>query len=111
MSALPHEPAPRPYADPHRVEAHEGPQTLAELRAALAVADPTGTELVKFNAKYDTAVFGSAQAAVLSDARRVLALRTRPEVQAAIAASLAGAERSAPVGDLWAYLERRDAAE
>ncbi|MFF3159458.1 hypothetical protein [Streptomyces sp. NPDC057910] len=110
MSALPHETPPRAYASPYRVEAHEGPQTLAEMRAALAVADPSGAELVAFNARYDAARFGTEQAAVLSDARRVLALRTRPEVHAAIAASLAGDE-AVPVAELWEYLERRDAAE
>ncbi|MGW2793620.1 hypothetical protein ACWC9H_27325 [Streptomyces sp. NPDC001251] len=110
MSALPHEQTPRAYADPHRVEAHEGPQTPAEMRAALAVADPTGTELARFSARFEAARFGVEQAAVLSDARRTLALRTRPEVHAATAAALAG-EESAPAADLWAWLARRDAAE
>ncbi len=111
MSALPHEPAPRPYADPHRVEAHEGPQTPAAMRAALAVADPTGTQLTLFNARFETARFGIEQERVLSDARRTLALRTRPEVQAAIETAITGSEPAAPAADMWAWLERRDAAQ
>ncbi|WP_030422852.1 hypothetical protein [Streptomyces sp. NRRL F-5065] len=107
MSALPHETPPRAYADPYRVEEWEGPQTLAELRAELALLGPA--EVVAFNAKLDAARFGEAQAAVISDARRLLALRTRPEVQAAIAASLAGETPTAPVADLYVYLESRDA--
>lgn len=107
MSALPHETSPRAYADPHRVEAHEGPQTPAEMRAALAVADPTGNELVLFNARFEAARFGAEQEAVLSDARRTLALRTRPEVHAAIQISLSG-EKTAPATDLWTFLESQD---
>ncbi|MGW1767172.1 hypothetical protein ACWCQL_24275 [Streptomyces sp. NPDC002073] len=109
MSALPHETPIRAYANPYRVELTEGPQTLAALRAELAVLDPT--ELVAFNAKLDAANFGAEQAAVISDARRLIALRTRPEVHAAIAASLAGTSDAAPVENLSAYLESRGAAE
>ncbi|WP_274565108.1 hypothetical protein [Streptomyces spiramyceticus] len=106
MRAMPHEPPARAYADPHRVEEWEGPQTLAELRAELALLGPA--EVVAFNARLDAARFGPAQAAVISDARRLLALRTRPEVQAAIAASLAGETVTAPVADLYAYVESRE---
>ncbi|MFJ8166550.1 hypothetical protein ACIRBY_37300 [Streptomyces sp. NPDC096136] len=109
MSALPHETPPRAYASPYRVEAHEGPQTLAALRAELAVVDPA--ELVAFNARLDTARFGAEQESVISDARRLIALRTRPEVLAAIAASLAGTSETAPVEELFAHLESRGAAE
>ncbi|MCY0961799.1 hypothetical protein [Streptomyces sp. H27-H5] len=108
MSALPHETPPRAYADPYRVEEWEGPQTLAALRAELAVVDPA--ELVAFNARLDAARF-TEQAAVISDARRLIALRTRPEVLAAIAASLAGTSEAAPVEELYAHLESRGAAE
>ncbi|MFD8146119.1 hypothetical protein [Streptomyces sp. NPDC059708] len=107
MSALPHETPPRAYANPYRVEAHEGPQTLAALRAELAVLDPA--ELVAFNARLDAARFGAEVTAVISDARRLIALRTRPEVLAAIAASLAGTSETAPVAALYTHLERRDA--
>ncbi|MFE9406814.1 hypothetical protein ACFYNY_34465 [Streptomyces sp. NPDC006530] len=79
------------------------------MRAALAVADPTGTELALFSARFEAARFGIEQDRVLSDARRFLALRTRPEVQAAIQSALTG-EETTPVDELWAWLERRDAA-
>ncbi|MFC9298506.1 hypothetical protein ACFTWH_27865 [Streptomyces sp. NPDC057011] len=109
MSAMPHETPSRAYASPYRVEEWEGPQTLAALRAELAVVD--AAELVAFNAKLDAARFGTEQAAVISDARRLIAIRTRPEIQAAIAASLAGTSDAAPVEELYAYLESRGAAE
>ncbi|MFE9484522.1 hypothetical protein ACFYNM_38820 [Streptomyces spororaveus] len=109
MSALPHDTPPRAYASPYRVEAHEGPQTLAALRAELAVVD--AAELVAFNAKLDAAKFGEEQSSVIADARRLIALRTRPEIQAAIAASLAGETDPAPVAELYTYLNRQGAAE
>ncbi|NWF30885.1 hypothetical protein HW130_32355 [Streptomyces sp. PKU-EA00015] len=108
MSALPHETPARAYANPHRLETDEGPQTLAELRAALALISPA--ELVAFNAKLDAARFGAAQAAVITEARHLVALRTRTEVQAAIAASLAGETQTAPVSDLYAFLEGKGSA-
>ncbi|MHC3394688.1 hypothetical protein ACLQ2E_35305 [Streptomyces lavendulocolor] len=106
MSALPHETPPRAYANPYRLEAWEGPQTLAELRAELALLSPA--EVVAFNARLDAAQFGAAQEAVISDARRLIALRTRPEIQAAVAASLAGETTTAPVADLYAFLESQE---
>jgi hypothetical protein len=108
MSALPHETPARAYDNPHRIEQAEGPQTLGELRAALAGISPA--ELVAFNARLDAARFGDAQAAVISEARHLVALRTRPEVKAAIAASLAGESQPAPVSDLYAFLSERDSA-
>ncbi|WP_409239967.1 hypothetical protein [Streptomyces sp. PA5.6] len=108
MSALPHEPSPQAYADAHRLEAHEGPQTLAELRAALAVVDPIA--LAAFNARFEAARFGREQADVLAAARRTVALATRPEVAAAVAASLAGTSQTRPADELWAYLDERDGA-
>lgn len=106
MSALPYEPAPA-YTDPHRLEAHEGPQTLAELRAALAVIDPA--TLTAFNAELDAARFAE-QAAIITKYRHVIALRTRPEVAAAVSASLDGTDDPRPVTELWAYLDRQDGA-
>ncbi|WP_175439171.1 hypothetical protein [Streptomyces vilmorinianum] len=104
MSALPHEnPAPA-YASPYRIEPHEGPQTLAELRAALAVID--SAELTAFNAKLDAATFGVEQTAVITEARHLVALRTRPEVQDAIRASLAGESELMTADDLWAELDK-----
>ncbi|MET9162064.1 hypothetical protein ABZX56_30450 [Streptomyces parvulus] len=106
MSALPHEPTPPTgYASASRLEAHEGPQTLAELRAALAVLDPA--TLAAFNAEHDAARFGEAQASVVTKYRQLLALRTRPEVTAAVTASLDGTDRPRPVEDLWAFLDSR----
>ncbi|WP_086800301.1 hypothetical protein [Streptomyces caniscabiei] len=106
MSALPHEPGPRPYADPHRLEAHEGPQTPAELRAALAMISPTA--LVAFNAEFDAARFGAPQAEVVAKYRRTVAFATRPEVTAAITASLDGTADARPVAELWDHLNRLD---
>jgi hypothetical protein len=104
MSALPHHtPAPA-YASPYRIEAHEGPQTLAELRAALALID--SAELTAFNARLDAARFGADQAAVITEARHLVALRTRPEVPAAVQASLDGATDLMHVDDLWAELDK-----
>lgn len=108
MSALPHENSPRAYADAHRLEAHEGPQTLAELRAALAVISPT--TLAAFNAELDAARFGAAQAEVISRYRRTVAFATRPEVAAAVAASLDGTADARPVDELWRHLDGRDSA-
>ncbi|MEV6654908.1 hypothetical protein [Streptomyces sp. NPDC051219] len=108
MSAQPHESPVAAYADPHRLEAGEGPQTLAELRAALAVIDPT--ELTAFNARLDAARFGAEQAAIIAEARHLVALRTRTEVQAAITAMITGTTEVAPVADLYAYLEGKGSA-
>ncbi|MEU9062414.1 hypothetical protein AB0D13_26995 [Streptomyces sp. NPDC048430] len=107
MSAQPHQPHP-PYADPYRVEPADGAQTLAELRAALALIDPA--ELVAFNAKLDASRFGVDQGQVITEARHLVALRTRPEVAAAVADSLAGRTETRPAADLFAYLEDQGAA-
>ncbi|MEU9703858.1 hypothetical protein [Streptomyces sp. NPDC047981] len=104
MGALPHKTPTPAYASPYRIEAHEGPQTLAELRAALAVINPA--ELVAFNAKLDAATFGFEQATVITEARHLVALRTRPEVQDAIRASLAGETDLMSTDDLWAELDK-----
>ncbi|MER7520642.1 hypothetical protein [Streptomyces sp. NPDC126499] len=106
MSALPHEPGPA-YANPYRIEAHEGPQTLAELRAALAVVDPA--ELVAFDARLQTARFGGEHHAVIAQARQLVALRTRPEVQDAIRAGLDGEAETMTVDDLFAELDKGSA--
>lgn len=85
MSALPHE-TPGAY-DPHRLPAGEGPQTLGELRAALARISPE--DLTTFDARMAAARLDEVPD-VISEYRHVWALRSRPEVAAAIAASLAG---------------------
>ena len=109
MSALPHEPTPQPYADPYRLEAHEGPQTPAELRAALAVISPAA--LVAFNAEFDAAKFGSpTQADVVAKYRRTVEFGRRPEVAAAIAASLDGTDEAMPIAEMWAYVDERNGA-
>ncbi|MFI8823894.1 hypothetical protein [Streptomyces sp. NPDC053431] len=103
MSALPHDPGPA-YAGPYRIEPEEGPQTLAELRAALAVIDTA--ELTAFNARLEAARFGREQEAVITEARHLVALRTRPEVRDAIRASLAGEAELMTVEDLYAELDK-----
>ncbi|MFF7178252.1 hypothetical protein [Streptomyces sp. NPDC008121] len=104
MSALPHQTPSPAYASPYRIEAHEGPQTLAELRAALALID--SAELTAFNARLDAARFGREQTAVITEARHLVALRTRPEVPTAVRASLAGETDLMHVDDLWAELDK-----
>lgn len=110
MSALPHPETPQAYSSPYRLEADEGPQTPAELRAALAVIDPA--ELSAFNARYDAERFGGkAQARVVTEYRHLVALRSRPEVQAAIAASLAGTSGAVPLESLRSTADVEDGAE
>ncbi|MEU8528139.1 MULTISPECIES: hypothetical protein [Streptomyces] len=108
MSALSHGSQAAAYASPYRIEVHEGPQTLAELRAALAVID--AAELVAFNAKLDAARFGAEHSTVISEARHLVALRTRPEVRAAVRASLAGDVELMSAEDLWAEVDKGTAA-
>ncbi|WP_331719488.1 hypothetical protein [Streptomyces sp. NBC_01174] len=107
MSAQPHQQHP-PYADPYRVMPGDGPQTLAELRAALAIIAPA--ELVAFNARLDAARFGVDQDQVIAEARHLVALRTRPEVAAAVADSLAGRTETRPAADLLAFLDEEQGA-
>lgn len=108
MSALSPETSAPAYATAYRIEVHEGPQTLAELRAALAVID--SAELTAFNAKLDAARFGAEHTTVISEARHLVALRTRPEVRAALSASLAGDVELTSAEDLWAEVDKGTAA-
>lgn len=109
MSALPHEHGTADYANPYRLEAHEGPQTPNELRAALAVLDPA--LVVAFNAEHGNAAFNSTAAAeVIARYRHIHAARTRPEVTAAVQASLDGTDQARPVEELWAFLDARGGA-
>lgn len=96
------------YASPYRLEDHEGPQTLAELRAALADIDPS--ELTAFDARLEAARFGDGHRAVITQARQLVAIRTRPEVREAIRASLAGETELMTVEDLFAELDKGGAA-
>lgn len=84
MSALPVPETPAGY-NPYRLEAAEGPQTLAELRAALAVVDPA--LVVAFNARHDAAGRDEREA-IVTEYRHLWALKTRPDVHAAITASV-----------------------
>ncbi|WP_433860362.1 hypothetical protein [Streptomyces kronopolitis] len=97
MSALP-SPEAQP-ADPHRLTAGQGPQTVRELRAAFA-AIPT-SDLVDFNEALDAARL-DAVADVITEWRHVWALRTRHEVDEAITAALAGTVRTVPAADVFA---------
>lgn len=89
MSALPHETPPRAYASPYRLEATEGPQSIAELKAAFAVLSPA--DLAAFSARLDAAQLAEVPA-IITEYRHVWALRSRPEVQAAIQAAVEGTE-------------------
>jgi hypothetical protein len=93
MSALPHEP---PYQSA-RLAPTDGPQTLAELRAALASTAPA--DLVTFDARLAGAQLAEVPA-VIGEYRAVLALRTRPEVAAAVAASMAGTAQLRPAHEV-----------
>ncbi|MER6845830.1 hypothetical protein [Streptomyces platensis] len=97
MSALP-SPEAQP-ANPHRLTASQGPQTVRELRAALAAVAPA--ELIAFNEALDAARL-DAVADVITEWRHVWALRTRPQVDEAIAAALAGTVRLVPAADVFA---------
>ncbi|WP_151480548.1 hypothetical protein [Streptomyces albicerus] len=108
MSALPHEPSPQASSDPHLLEHAEGPQTLAELRAALAVISPEA--LTAFNARLDSATFGEDLTEVIAKARRTVAFSNRAEVAADEAASMDETAGAQPVEDLWAHLDVRDSA-
>ncbi|WP_198359179.1 hypothetical protein [Streptomyces fildesensis] len=105
MSAQPaHEPTPR---SPYRLSAAEGPQTLPELRAALAAVSPA--DLVAFNTALD-AVRLDEVSKLLTEYRHVWALRTRSEVTAAIGASLAGTATLQSGRDLFAAYGLTDEA-
>jgi hypothetical protein len=84
MSALPAEPPPH---NPYRLAADEGPQTLAELRAALAQVAPA--DLAAFDARLAATRLDQVPE-VISEYRHVWAIRTRPEITAAIEASTRG---------------------
>ncbi|MFG2028559.1 hypothetical protein [Streptomyces sp. NPDC048825] len=106
MSALPHEPSPQADSDPQRLEHAEGPQTLGELRAALAVISPE--VLTAFNARLDAATFGEEHAEVIAKARRTVAFSNRAEVTASVADPIDETAAAQPAEDLWAHLDVRD---
>ncbi|GCB88010.1 hypothetical protein [Streptomyces noursei] len=97
MSALPsHEAQP---VNPHRLTPGQGPQTVRELRAALAAVAPA--DLVAFNEALDNSPLGAVDD-VITEWRHVWALRTRPEVEEAIAAELADSVPLVPAADVFA---------
>ncbi|MFE9644688.1 hypothetical protein ACFYO0_11325 [Streptomyces sp. NPDC006365] len=106
MSVLPHEPSPQADSDPQRLEQAEGPQTLGELRAALAVIGPE--VLTAFNARLDAATFGEEHAEVIAKARRTVAFSNRAEVTAPVADPIDETSAAQPAKDLWAHLDVRD---
>jgi hypothetical protein len=87
MSALPHEPSTRGGYNPFRLEADEGPQTIAELRAQLTAVSPADRE--QFEVDLAAARLDQVPN-VITQYRHVWALRTRPEIAAAIDAELTG---------------------
>ena len=108
MSALPHEPSPQADSDPQRLEHAEGPQTLGELRAALAVISPG--VLTAFNARLDAATFGEEHAEVIAKARRTVAFSNRAEVTASVADPIDETAEAQPAEDPWAHLDVRDSS-
>lgn len=80
--------------DPFRTHPDAGPRTIAELRVALSAASAEDRE--QFEAELGALVLGDTEAfeALVRGWRHRLAMRTRPELLAAIAASSdAGARR------------------
>ncbi|MDG4534254.1 hypothetical protein [Streptomyces sp. AV19] len=76
-----------PTRSPYRIEADEGPQTIGELKAALAAVDPA--ELAAFTARLDAVRTTGPTAledvrSLVTEYRHVWVLRTHPEIQAAI---------------------------
>lgn len=96
MSALPYDPLP---SSPYRLGADQGPQTVRELRAALAAVSPA--DLVRFNEALDTARLDTI-ADVITEYRHVWALRTRPEAARAVADSLNGSTDLTPAAEVFA---------
>ncbi|MEV0220958.1 hypothetical protein [Streptomyces sp. NPDC050704] len=108
MSAQPHEPTPQTDSDSDWPEHADGPQTLAELRAALAVISPDA--LTAFNARLDTATFGEDQAEIIAKARRTVAFANRAEAESSVASSPDETAGAQSAEDLWAHLDVRDSA-
>ncbi|MEU9187319.1 hypothetical protein AB0D14_22810 [Streptomyces sp. NPDC048484] len=108
MSALPHEPSPETSSDPFAFEFADGPQTLAELRAALEVINPE--VLTAFNARLDAATFGWDHDEVIAKARRAVAFSKRAQAAAAEAAAQEEAAGAQQVDDPWAHLDVRDSS-
>ncbi|MFJ6940777.1 hypothetical protein ACIQUQ_25490 [Streptomyces sp. NPDC101118] len=102
MSALPHETPTRTLGDPYRLAAGEGPQSIAELRAALAVVSPA--DLTAFDARLGAARLDEVPL-VLTEYRHVWALRARPEVAEAIGASLEGSEKASGLDEFFAQFD------
>ncbi|MFJ9427893.1 hypothetical protein [Streptomyces sp. NPDC101249] len=82
MSAAPAE---RP--DPYRTQAHAGPRTVTQLRAALTAASAADRE--EFEAQLGELDLDDPEeyAALVRAWRHRLVMRTRPEILAAVAAS------------------------
>ncbi|MCZ7430150.1 hypothetical protein [Streptomyces sp. WMMC1477] len=79
-----------PTRSPYRIEPDEGPQTIGELKAALAATDPA--ELAAFTARLDAVRTTDPAAlnevrALFTEYRHVWVLRTHPEIQEAIRAA------------------------
>ncbi|WP_331720083.1 hypothetical protein OG762_51545 (plasmid) [Streptomyces sp. NBC_01136] len=79
--------APAETPNPYRTQAHAGPRTVTQLRAALAAASPSDRE--EFDQELgeldldDLDEYG----ALVRKWRHRLVMRTRPEILAAVAAS------------------------
>ncbi|MFI9206421.1 hypothetical protein [Streptomyces sp. NPDC053048] len=80
MSAQPAE-APYPTRSPYRIEADEGPQNLAELKAALA---PWPEHLMAFTARFEAAEFGKLKD-LIAEYRMVWLSLVHPVLRAASA--------------------------
>ncbi|NGN63167.1 hypothetical protein G5C51_04495 [Streptomyces sp. A7024] len=91
MTTAAEHPGTPPTRSPYRIEPDEGPQTIGELKAALAAIDPA--ELAAFTARLDAVRTTDASSldairALITEYRHVWVLRTHPDIQAAINASV-----------------------
>ncbi|WP_326683061.1 hypothetical protein [Streptomyces sp. NBC_01237] len=82
MSAAPAE---RP--EPYRTQAHAGPRTITQLRAALTAASPADREIFEQQLGGLDLDDPEQYAALVRAWRHRLLMRTRPEVLTAVAAS------------------------
>ncbi|MEV8476195.1 hypothetical protein [Streptomyces sp. NPDC051173] len=104
MSAQPAE-APYPTRSPYRMELDEGPQSVAELRAALATVSTA--DLTAFDARLgairttDPAGLDEARA-LFAEYRAVWLSQVHPVIRAAVADSADGTATTHSSDDVWA---------
>ncbi|MCM2394314.1 hypothetical protein [Streptomyces albipurpureus] len=89
---------PGPTRSPHQLGEDEGPQSIGELKAALALWPQ---HLMAFTAELEAAPFAEVLSVVTAHRVRWMML-THPEIQAAIAESEGGTSDTIPSETVWA---------